>query len=63
MWDNAHLLRGIANVLFGFSMLLMVYGVVRYVAQLPAFSLQAVVLTATPQRVEMARLQEVVRDQ
>lgn len=63
MWDNAHLLRGIANVLFGFSLLLMVYGLLRYVAQLPAFSLQAVVLTATPQRVDVALLEEVVRDQ
>jgi cell division protein FtsQ len=63
MWDNAHLLRGIANVLFSFSVLLMVYGVLRYVAQLPAFSLQAVVLAATPQRVDMAKLEEVVREQ
>ncbi|GAB5604437.1 cell division protein FtsQ/DivIB [Sideroxyarcus sp. TK5] len=63
MWDNAHLLRGIANVLFGFSLLLMVYGLLRYVAQLPAFSLQAVVLTANPQRVDVAQLEEVVRDQ
>jgi cell division protein FtsQ len=63
MWDNAHLLRGIANVLFGFSLLLMVYGLLRYVAQLPAFSLQAVVLTATPQRVAVGQLEEVVREQ
>lgn len=63
MWDNAHLLRGIANVLFGFSVLLMVYGLLRYVAQLPAFSLHAVVLTATPQRVDVTQLEEVVREQ
>lgn len=63
MWDNAHLLRGIANVLFGFSLLLMVYGILRYVAQLPAFSLQAVVLTAAPQKVDVAQLEEVVREQ
>jgi cell division protein FtsQ len=63
MWDNAHLLRGIANVLFGFSLLLMVYGMLRYVAQLPAFSLRAVVLTAAPQKVDIAQLEEVVREQ
>lgn len=63
MWDNAHLLRGIANVLFGFSLLLMVYGMLRYVSQLPAFSLRAVVLTATPQKVDVAQLEEVVREQ
>lgn len=63
MWDNAHLLRGIANVLFGFSVLLMIYGMVRYVAQLPAFSLRAVVLTTNPQRVDVSALEEVVRNQ
>lgn len=63
MWDNAHLLRGIANVLFGFSLLLMVYGVVRYVAQLPAFSLRAVVLTAAPEKLDVAQLEKVVREQ
>lgn len=63
MWDNAHLLRGIANVLFGFSLLLVVYGMVRYVAQLPTFSLRAVVLTAAPQKVDIAQLEEVVREQ
>ncbi len=63
MWDNTHLLRGVANVLFIFSALLIVYGLLRYVSQLPAFSLQAVVLTATPQRIAKAQLEEVVRDQ
>lgn len=63
MWANAHLLRGIANVLFGFSLLLVLYGAVRYVAQRPAFSLQAVVLTAAPQRIETGQLQKVVREQ
>lgn len=63
MWANAHLLRGIANVLIGFSLLLVLYGAVRYVAQRPAFSLQAVVLTAAPQRIETGLLQKVVREQ
>jgi cell division protein FtsQ len=63
MWDNAHLLRGIANVLFGFSAVLMMYGVLRYVAQLPAFSLQAVVLAGNPQRVDVSQLEDVVREQ
>ncbi len=60
MWDNAHLLRGIANVLFGFSLLLMLYGAVRYVAQLPAFSLQAVVLAQAPQRVPVDQVEALV---
>ncbi|MEW5904626.1 MAG: cell division protein FtsQ/DivIB [Pseudomonadota bacterium] len=60
MWDNDHLLRGIANVLFGFSLLLMLYGALRYVAQLPAFSLQAVVLAQAPQRVPVDQVEELV---
>jgi len=63
VWANAHLLRGIANVLIGFSLLLSLYGALRYVVQRPAFSLQAVVLTAAPQRIETGQLEQVVREQ
>jgi cell division protein FtsQ len=51
MWDNAPLLRSIANALFGLSLVLVLYGVVRYVLRLPVFPLRAVELTAAPQRV------------
>jgi cell division protein FtsQ len=63
MWDNAPLLRGIANVLFGLSLALVLYGAVRYVLRLPVFPLRAVVLTAAPQRVSPEQLAQVVREQ
>ncbi len=63
MWDNAPLLRGIANTLFGLSLVLVLYGVVRYVLSLPVFPLRAVELTAAPQRVPSELLEKVVREQ
>jgi cell division protein FtsQ len=63
VWDNTPLLRGIANLLFGISFVLVLYGVVRYVLRLPVFPLRAVELTAAPQRVSSEQLQKVVREQ
>lgn len=63
MWDNAPLLRGVANALFGISLVLVSYGAVRYVLHLPAFPLQAVELVAVPERVSVEQLQQVVREQ
>ena len=63
MWDNAPLLRGIANALFGLSLVLVLYGVARYVLRLPVFPLRAVELTAVPQRVSVEQLEKVVHEQ
>lgn len=63
MWDNAPLLRGIANLLFGISFALVLYGTVRYVLRLPVFPLHTVELTAEPQRVPTELLEKVVREQ
>ncbi len=63
MWDNAPLLRSIANALFGLSLVLVLYGAVRYVLQLPVFALRAVELTAEPQRVSVEAIEKVVREQ
>ena len=63
MWDNAPLLRSFANALFGLSLVLVLYGVVRYVLRLPVFPLRAVELTAAPQRVSSEQLGKVVREQ
>ena len=63
MWDNTPLLRGIANLLFGISFVLVLYGTVRYVLRLPVFPLRAVELTAAPQRVSTELLEKVVREQ
>lgn len=62
MWDNAPLLRSIANALFGLSLVLVLYGAARYVLQLPVFPLRAVELTAPPQRVSSELLEKVVRE-
>ncbi len=63
MWDDAPLLRSIANVLFGASLVLVLYGAVRYVLRLPVFPLRTVELTAAPQRVSLEQLEKVVREQ
>lgn len=63
MWDNAPLLRNIANALFGLSLVLVLYGAVRYVLQLPVFPLRAVELTAQPQRVPEEAIARAVREQ
>jgi cell division protein FtsQ len=63
MWDNAPLLRNIANTLFGLSLVLVLYGGVRYVLRLPVFPLRAVQLTAVPQRVSVEQMEKVVREQ
>lgn len=63
MWDNAPLLRTLANLLFGISLVLVLYGTVRYVLRLPVFPLRAVELTAVPQRVSAELIEKVVREQ
>jgi cell division protein FtsQ len=63
MWDNTPLLRGIANVLFGVSFVLVLYGTVRYVLHLPVFPLHVVELTAVPQRVSSELMEKVVHEQ
>lgn len=63
MWDNAPLLRSIANTLFGFSLVLVLYGMVRYVLRLPVFPLRAVELATAPQRVSSEQLEKVVHEQ
>ncbi len=63
MWDNAPLLRGMASLLFGISLLLVLVGSMRYVLRLPVFPLRAVELTDAPQRVSSVLLEKVVREQ
>jgi cell division protein FtsQ len=63
MWDNHSLLRAIANLLFGVSVVLVLLGAVRYVLRLPVFPLNTVELVAAPQRVSAEQLQQVVSEQ
>lgn len=61
MWDKPHLLRMASNALLLISLLLVGYGVLRYVLQLPVFPLRSVELTAVPQHVDMEQLNKVVK--
>ncbi len=62
MWDDAILLRNVANTLIASSLLAMLYGAAYYVAHLPGLlRLQSVRLTAAPQRVSTADVLRVIR--
>lgn len=62
MWDNAPLLRNIANALLVSSMCAVLYGIAYYVTHLPGlFPLHSVRLSAAPQRVEAEKVLQVAR--
>ncbi|HEY6093582.1 MAG TPA: cell division protein FtsQ/DivIB [Gallionellaceae bacterium] len=61
MWDKAHLLRIAGNTLFAISFVLLAYGGLRYVLQLPVFNLRSVQLTSVPQHVDVDLVNKVVR--
>ncbi|MFA5824547.1 MAG: cell division protein FtsQ/DivIB [Gallionellaceae bacterium] len=63
MWGNAPLLRTVANLLFGLSLLLVLYGAARHVLHLPVFPLNAVELSVVPQQVPVELIERVVREQ
>ena len=64
MWDNAPLLRNIANALFVFSVLAALYGAIYYAVHLPGlFPLRSVRLDAAPQRVETLEVLRTVRNE
>lgn len=63
MWDNAPLLRSMANLLFGLGLVLVLFGVVRYVLRLPVFPLNVVELTAAPRYVSTEQIERVVHEQ
>lgn len=64
MWDNAPLLRSIANALLVLCAGAGLYGAVFYATHLPGwFPLQTVRLSAVPQRVEAAEVLRVVRNE
>ena len=64
MWDNAPLLRSIANTLIVLSVCAVLYGAVHYATHLPGlFPLQSVRLSEVPQRVAAADVLQVVRNE
>lgn len=64
MWDNAPLLRSIANGLIAFSTMAVLYGAAYYTVHLPGlFPLQSVQLSAPLQRVAAAEVLQMVRNE
>jgi len=64
MWDNAALLRNIANALMAISVFAVLYGAAYYTMHLPGlFPLQSVRLSAAPQRVDAPEVLQVVRNE
>jgi cell division protein FtsQ len=62
MWDNAPLLRMIANALFGFSALLLLYGALHYAVHQPElFPLQTARLETQPKHVVPQEVLQVVQ--
>ena len=64
MWDNATLLRNIANALLAFSVLAALYGAAYYIVHLPGLlPLHSVRLSAAPQRVISGDVLQAVRSE
>ena len=64
MWDNAILLRNIANMLLAFSLLAALCGMAYYIVHLPGlFPLRSVHLGAVPQRVVAEEVLAVARNE
>jgi cell division protein FtsQ len=64
MWDNAPLLRNIADALISLSVLAMLYGAVHYTVHLPEMlPLHGVRLDAAPQRIDTLALRQVLRSE
>ncbi|MFA6903023.1 MAG: cell division protein FtsQ/DivIB [Gallionellaceae bacterium] len=61
MWDKPHLLRISAAMLFGVSLVLVLYSLAHYALQLPVFKLRTVQFTHAPQQVDMNQLNQVVK--
>ncbi|HEU0186997.1 MAG TPA: cell division protein FtsQ/DivIB [Gallionellaceae bacterium] len=62
MWDKPHLLRIAGNTLFAISFVLLAYGGLRYVLQMPGFNLRSVQLTSVPQHVDVELVNKVVKN-
>lgn len=63
MWDNAPLLRSLADALIAFSVLALLYGAVHYTVHQPdVLPLHRVDLAAAPQRIDTLALRQVLRE-
>ncbi len=61
MWDRPHLQRLFTIALLACSTVLVIYGVMHYVLQLPAFRLRTVQLASVPQHVDVKQVDRVIR--
>jgi cell division protein FtsQ len=63
MWDEPQALRKLSNTLFGIAAVLLLFGALDYALHLPVFALRTVQLDAVPQRVDVADVKSVVRNE
>ncbi len=64
MWDNAALLRSIANTLFALSALAILYGAIYYTVHLPnLFPIQSVRMSVAPEKIVATEVLQVIRSE
>ena len=63
MWDEPQALNKLSGMLVGIAAALLLLGVLHYVLRLPQFALRTVQLDTVPQRVSMADVAAVVRNE
>jgi cell division protein FtsQ len=63
MWDNAPLLRAVANYLIGLSVILVMIGTTRYILQLDMFRLNSVLLVEAPKQIPPEQIKRLVAEQ
>lgn len=63
MWDNARLLNGLANALYGLAAVLLLYGLLMAVVQLPVFPLREVNVTGRITRTTHDQVHAIVAEQ
>ena len=61
MWDKPHLLRTFTIVLLASSVVMVAYGVMHYVLQLPAFRLRTVQLASVPVHVDVNQVNRLIK--
>jgi len=63
MWDNARLLNGLANALYGLAAVLSLYGLLMVIMQLPVFPLREVDVTGQVTRTTRDQVHAIVVEQ
>lgn len=63
MWDEPQALNKLSGTLFGIAVALLLFGALHYALHLPVFALRTVQLDVVPQRVNVADVEAVVRNE